>query len=595
MNVRIGSKRGQGNSLSASKGFTMSFWFLVTLTLVLGLTGWSSHAARLGLDAGDVVYRTIAALFFGGPYDTASLWESDWRLSVARLSGLLAFVIAASKAAMVLLSSHWVRRRAQRRSGHRVLVGDDALVERIARMALARGETVHRFCAPMGSSSDDTPGLFVVPGSWDLEQAKRYGLTRAASVIVSMRDEVATMAIARTIRGEVGEDEVPVRINIRSPWLVRRIGEQEKVIGIGLFSEARLGVRRIQRRHPPYLVARNLGHGRLHVVVVGFGLHGEAVMIETLLSSLVSYLDRPLLTIVDPNATAIRCDLAMKYPEIDKSVDIVPVDGTVQGGGGALSEEALHAIANPYPVTFAYICLPDDSVGLSAGLALQGLALRAGWTRGPIFVRLRASGAILQADPGTGSLEPAQLLGFGETEEVVAEIGAFGDEVDRLARLFHDGYREVAVGEGAAKVDWGDLTEDYRDSNRRLVLHMPAMVSSAGFDIEPWVRAIHANPDDPPLPSAGRHVAEPSRQETLAVLEHERWMADRRLNGWSYGATRDNELRKHPDLVPFAELCEPSKSYDLKMIEMLARCLEAAEDERAGRARAPDVPWWERH
>lgn len=34
--------------------------------------------------------------------------------------------------------------------------------------------------------------------------------------------------------------------------------------------------------------------------------------------------------------------------------------------------------------------------------------------------------------------------------------------------------------------------------------------------------------------------------EELAALEHRRWIADRVIDGWSYGATRDDDLKHHP-------------------------------------------------
>jgi hypothetical protein len=42
--------------------------------------------------------------------------------------------------------------------------------------------------------------------------------------------------------------------------------------------------------------------------------------------------------------------------------------------------------------------------------------------------------------------------------------------------------------------------------------------------------------------------------ENLARIEHERWMIDRKLDGWSYGRERDNTRRLHPLLVRWEEL-----------------------------------------
>ena len=42
--------------------------------------------------------------------------------------------------------------------------------------------------------------------------------------------------------------------------------------------------------------------------------------------------------------------------------------------------------------------------------------------------------------------------------------------------------------------------------------------------------------------------------ETLARMEHDRWLAERRLAGWTQGESRDDARRIHPDLAPYDQL-----------------------------------------
>ena len=51
-------------------------------------------------------------------------------------------------------------------------------------------------------------------------------------------------------------------------------------------------------------------------------------------------------------------------------------------------------------------------------------------------------------------------------------------------------------------------------------------------------------------------------QEKLAENAHEVWAAQRIAQGWSWGRARDDALKKHPCLVPYAELPEAEKEYD---------------------------------
>ena len=50
--------------------------------------------------------------------------------------------------------------------------------------------------------------------------------------------------------------------------------------------------------------------------------------------------------------------------------------------------------------------------------------------------------------------------------------------------------------------------------------------------------------------------------ERLAERAHDVWAAGRIRDGWRYGKERNDELKLHPCLVPYAELPESEKAYD---------------------------------
>ena len=50
--------------------------------------------------------------------------------------------------------------------------------------------------------------------------------------------------------------------------------------------------------------------------------------------------------------------------------------------------------------------------------------------------------------------------------------------------------------------------------------------------------------------------------ERLAENAHDVWAKQRIAEGWTFGPQRDDAARKHPDLVPYAELSEGEKEYD---------------------------------
>jgi len=50
--------------------------------------------------------------------------------------------------------------------------------------------------------------------------------------------------------------------------------------------------------------------------------------------------------------------------------------------------------------------------------------------------------------------------------------------------------------------------------------------------------------------------------ERLAENAHELWAQQRIKEGWTWGPTRDDAAKKHPCLVPYAQLPESEKEYD---------------------------------
>ena len=52
--------------------------------------------------------------------------------------------------------------------------------------------------------------------------------------------------------------------------------------------------------------------------------------------------------------------------------------------------------------------------------------------------------------------------------------------------------------------------------------------------------------------------------ERIAKNTHEVWAQGRIEEGWTWGPVRNDELKKHPCLIPYEELPENEKDYDRK-------------------------------
>ena len=52
--------------------------------------------------------------------------------------------------------------------------------------------------------------------------------------------------------------------------------------------------------------------------------------------------------------------------------------------------------------------------------------------------------------------------------------------------------------------------------------------------------------------------------ERLAENAHDNWAMLRMSEGWTWGDQRDDDAKKHPDLIPYGDLPDSEKEYDRK-------------------------------
>lgn len=129
--------------------------------------------------------------------------------------------------------------------------------------------------------------------------------------------------------------------------------------------------------------------------------------------------------------------------------------------------------------------------------------------------------------------------------------------IDDLAHAAHGIYleNELAKGNGIGKTPalrpWIELAEQYREANRAQVADIPSKLAFLGYELSVGGGI---KPHDMEIPA--------DKLEELSKREHDRWMADRIRQGWTFGAVRDNASRFHPSLIPWSDLGEEEKQKD---------------------------------
>jgi hypothetical protein len=176
---------------------------------------------------------------------------------------------------------------------------------------------------------------------------------------------------------------------------------------------------------------------------------------------------------------------------------------------------------------------------------------------------------------------------FGDYS-VIASFARFSETGRfRLPRSIHERYCEARMAEGELPVDnpslkpWHAIDEDVRQSNRERADHVIYLLGRLGYVID------EARNEALSPVSFNKDVL-----EQLARLEHMRWTAERRLAWWSFGAIRDNALRRHPLLVPYDALEEEEKEKDRQTMRDIPEVLRRAGlvARSGGQASPPPLP-----
>jgi hypothetical protein len=267
---------------------------------------------------------------------------------------------------------------------------------------------------------------------------------------------------------------------------------------------------------------------------------------------------RPRIRLVAPDALAKAELLSLRYPGLAELCELVP--HTLEVTSAEFERGAFATDAGA-----VYVCLEDESRALTAALSL---APRLRGRRIPVVVRVARMGGLPELIG-----EHKELQAFSLLEQTCrAELLTGTTRNELIARAMHDEYvrKQTEDGQTAATnpsmVKWEQLPESLRESNRRQADHIPIKLQAIGCATIPlgdW-RA-------PPLELTADEV------ERLARIEHDRWMAERLLDGWTYApGPKDLSRRTTPWLIPWEDMPDEQRDYDRNTVRNLPRFLAQA-------------------
>jgi RyR domain-containing protein len=210
-------------------------------------------------------------------------------------------------------------------------------------------------------------------------------------------------------------------------------------------------------------------------------------------------------------------------------------------------------------VSHVYVCTEDEGLALSAALLLLNHLRR---FHVPIVVRMNRQvglAALLRAVGAAGNRAFEQLRVFNLLEQACQPDLVLGGTNEVLARALHQDYRVGSAGQpdNPAAVPWDNLPLDMKESNRKQADYIATRLEAVGCHIVPMTAL-----------DADAFTFTPDEVERLAVMEHDRWVVERKALGWTRGP-RDAQKKTNPNLVAWDELDENTKQMNRSSVTQL--------------------------
>jgi hypothetical protein len=396
-----------------------------------------------------------------------------------------------------------------------------------------------------------------------------------ARMLIAMRDDYAQnialthAAVSPSTQNPQLEIKCLIEpISVRREFRLEDYFDERARPQIRIFSEPELIARRLVQSFPPDAPVAQSDEEGVHVVIVGLGSVGQSILVQLARQGHYRSGKKPKVTVVDRSVGDRWREAREAYPALERWLQIEKEETRFEAVG---PQQIQKWLTDERPVTVAYVCTKDEIANLRiARMLLEGIKEqpRQDLAGAAKVVALDPAGGCVLADFAAhgGHEGRFQLFSLVRGSE-----GFLSEMDDTRARQFHDDYcasdnERVRTQPGAqpapANKPWEQLPETLRNANRMTADHFDVKMRAIGCHVVPKEQvegdAVKLNPQE---------------VELLSIMEHNRWWADRALDGWTLGP-RNDPNKVHPNMVPYEELDEEAKQKDRNFVLHMVKVLE---------------------
>ncbi|WEJ31700.1 NAD-binding protein [Devosia sp. SD17-2] len=620
-NKRIALRDGLAKHGEVLRKYGLSVAFFVVLTAGLMAFEAARQPSSEGLPIFSSLYRSLQMFVVGfslpdgaknNPWLTAILTFLSYAAVAISSSAVIALFARNFGDPLLLRWQAWRREHgipiALRSTAHwreprrrAVLLGFGTVNRAVAQSLKSHNYAItaidERFEGPAQLIARNNGVLLIAGDLTDLSSLERGRLASADIIVVAAGNDVTNIEIAAAAHAL--EQGANIYAHVASPSFADDLRESSDrgfplAEGVRTFSVKRESARNLLRRAHLARHARECNQPRVHLVIVGMGDQGEAILLEALQSAIANDLHPPRITVIDKDANIVakrfwaqRPGLAAASLPTDAApvIRFVPLD--VQSMDFSRAEELDPLEVADNPVTAYVFCCGEDATNLAAGLRLEHAMCLGRCPPAAIFLAVWGAGIETEVYDDRDPLGFCKL--FGAVEPTIEGATFLVKDEDELAAELHGAYeKKRRSGVGADTLDraWQSMPQTMKEANRRAVRHAP--VKLVDLDLQ-WrgmgeatlpkidtetARMLNAVPENIDCSAilGGRLAAPPEHRmmAKLAQTEHRRWVVDRALDGWHpVDGARDNTARQHPNMVSFDELDDDDQHYDTVLLRAL--------------------------
>lgn len=581
------------------------------------ITFWGHMEANGQHKIFDALYLTLQTAKLSAALEDTT---ANWQLQIMRFV-LPALTIFTLIVAILLSARQWAQFKVLRFAPPEVVfLGAGRAASSLAKAFLSEGTRAVALDPDIDQDharAIKKEGATLLPGTAaDVDTLKKLQVCNAKRIYVATDEDMRNMDTALTVmemtpraQGKklvIRMADKAIQEAFMQHQTVKDYAAKNDVIWLDLSANA---ARFVLQKYPPL---HSCGQERTrHIGIFGFDALGKELLLQA------------VRTVIVPNGTPIHVTVFSHdahemehflqcYPALDPNMQgenlycgLAPVAQVdhVAMASKVVSPVVLQKANEKSPFSAFYISARTDHEALAITKKVAQFKIILS-NNAPVVCCLPGTSfeTSYEVEKGRGGAFGKDVKFFHVTADQFHPWESFpGETLDACGMIINEAYRFVKKYEKPVPIDerwpklkskskreknWLELDERFRGSSRYSGDHFWEKLRWLGFELSEGSAMADA--------SSGYREAEmaellealgPSQVKPLMRIEHQRFLVERLLDGWVYGAERNDDRQINKTLIPYDDLPEDEKRKDesiIRSIPAIAQELITLSQERAG-------------